>query len=126
MLRTCIVAAGVACALIADGAAAQGETRADRIMAASALAESCAGSEESEVGRLNQAYCLGAITGIADAAMTLNIALRGHQTICLTESDDAESMRLAYLSFYRRNADVQVMPAATAVIAMLQRNYPCS
>jgi hypothetical protein len=70
-------------------------------------------------------YCLGAITGIADAAMTLNAALSGRQTICLSEDDTAEDMRLAFLLFSEKRPDVLDLPAATVMIAVLQSNFSC-
>jgi hypothetical protein len=70
-------------------------------------------------------YCLGAITGIADAAMTLNAVLRGKQTICLPKEANAEAMRLSFLMFVEKKPEVKDMPAATVVIALLQSGYPC-
>ncbi|OBV12181.1 hypothetical protein I603_0312 [Erythrobacter dokdonensis DSW-74] len=70
-------------------------------------------------------YCLGAITGIADAAMTLNAVLTGKQTICLSKDVTADEMRLQFLVFVERRPDAMSLPAATVVIAVLQSSYPC-
>lgn len=109
----------------ASPASAQEGVRADRILAASDLHGHCAASEATEAGRLSIGYCLGAITGIADAAMTLNAALSGRQTICLAEDNTAEEMRLAFLVFVEKQPQVMDLPAATVMIAVLQSNFPC-
>jgi hypothetical protein len=70
-------------------------------------------------------YCLGAITGIADAAMTLNAVLTGKQTICLSEQVSSDAMRLQFLQFVEQRSDAMDLPAATVVIAVLQLSYPC-
>ena len=104
---------------------AQEGVRADRILSTATLHEHCAASEATEDGRLMIGYCLGAITGIADAAITLNAALTGKQTICLSEDVTADAMRLHFLLFVERRPDAMTLPAATVVIAVLQSNYPC-
>jgi hypothetical protein len=70
-------------------------------------------------------YCLGAIIGIADAAMTLNAVQTGKQTICLSKDVTADEMRLQFLRFVEPRTDAMSLPAATVVIAVLQSNYPC-
>jgi hypothetical protein len=104
---------------------AQEGVRADRILSVRDLHGHCAASEATEAGRLSIGYCLGTITGIADASMTLNAVLAGKQTICLEGDDTAEKMRLLFLTFVERRSDVMDMPAATVVIAVLQSNFPC-
>jgi hypothetical protein len=104
---------------------AQEGVRADRILSTASLHERCAASEATEDGRLMIGYCLGAITGIADAAMTLNAVLTGKQTICLSEDVTADEMRLQFLLFVERRPDAMSLPAATVVIAVLQSSYPC-
>lgn len=104
---------------------AQESVRADRILSVRDLHGHCAASEATEAGRLSIGYCLGTITGIADASMTLNAVLAGKQTICLESNDTAEKMRLFFLTFVERRSDVMDMPAATVVIAVLQSNFPC-
>lgn len=104
---------------------AQEGLRADRILSVRDLHGHCAASEATEAGRLSIGYCLGTITGIADAAMTLNAVLAGKQTICLNSDDTAEKMRLSFLTFVERRSDVMDLPAATVVIAVLQSNFPC-
>ena len=104
---------------------AQEGVRADRILTAKDLHGHCTASEGTEAGRLSMGYCLGAVTGIADAAMTLNAALSGRQTICLAEDDTAEEMRLAFLLFTEKRPDTLELPAATVMIAVLQSTFPC-
>jgi hypothetical protein len=104
---------------------AQEGVRADRMLSVRDLHGHCAESEATEAGRLSIGYCLGTITGIADASMTLNAVLAGKQTICLESDDTAEKMRLLFLKFVERRSDVMDMPAATVVIAVLRSNFPC-
>jgi len=105
--------------------AAQVGTRADRIISAEKLEQSCSSAETSEVGRMNLSYCLGAITGIADAATTLTAFFERDQIICLAHNDNSESMRLAFMSYLQRNPADRELPAATVVITVLAKNYPC-
>jgi hypothetical protein len=104
---------------------AQEGVRADRIMGTSELEQQCSYPENTSLGVVNQAHCLGFIIGVADAAMTLNAVMLDKQLICLEESDDADSMRLTFLAFVRRNPETRSLPAATTVIAMLNENYAC-
>lgn len=99
--------------------------RADRILSAEQLEKRCSSNDNSEVGRLNLSYCIGAITGISDAATTLTVYFERDQVICLEQNDNADSMRLAFLSYLQRNPDDRELPAATVVITALVRNYPC-
>ncbi len=110
---------------LASPVVGQEGVRADRILGARDLHRHCASSEATEAGRLSIGYCLGAITGIADATMTMNAVLAGRQTICLSEENDAEALRLSFLIFIERVPDAADLPAATAVIAALQTNFPC-
>lgn len=113
-------------ASVVSGAAyAQEGVRADRLLTARELHEHCAAPEATEAGRLSIGYCLGTITGIADASMTLNAVLADKQTICLESDDTADKMRLLFLTFVEQRHDVLDMPAATVMIALLQSNFPC-
>ena len=99
--------------------------RADRIMATDDLEKECQTPENTDLGLVNQAHCLGFLVGVADATMTLNAVIFGAQTICLEENDNAESMRLSFLAFVQRNPEARTLPAATSVISMLGENYRC-
>ncbi|MEP5939200.1 MAG: Rap1a/Tai family immunity protein [Erythrobacter sp.] len=116
---------GFAALVIANPVQGQEGVRADRILSARDLHKHCAASEATEAGRLSVGNCLGALTGIADAAMTLNAALSGRQTICLEADDASEKMRLHFLYFAERRPDALELPAATVVISVLQSNFGC-
>jgi len=112
-------------ASVQSPAYSQESIRADRILSAQQLRDHCSESEGTEAGRLSIGYCLGAITGIADASMTLNATLAGRQTICLDSDDSADKMRLSFLVFTEQQPETLDLPAATVVIAMLQSYFGC-
>jgi hypothetical protein len=125
IFRYSLIALGLSLSLTTPVTAQEG-VRADRILSASELHSRCASTEASQVGRLGVAYCLGAITGIADATMTLNALYLNKQTICFEPKDDSESLRLAVLLFMENRPATFELPAATVVVTALQRQYPCT
>ena len=124
IFRFSLLTAAIAATLSVSAASQEG-VRADRILTTKDLHGHCSASEATAAGRLSIGYCLGTITGIADAAMTLNAVHLGKQTICLESDDTAEDMRLRFLMFLENSPDTMDLPAATVVIAVLQSSYPC-
>jgi hypothetical protein len=117
-----MMALSTALALQAD---ANEGVRADRILTAGKLQETCAASDRTEVGRLQIAHCLGALTGIADTAVTLLAFFQRKQSICLLPSDNLESMRLAFLAHMEREPEDKDNAAATVMMVVLADSYGC-